>query len=87
LFDGKDIKAGHFSRTNHHGSTGTALVENGEIVRACLSEVRHSVSREIADLYHEISRLFFGKLWALGFTFRRLMTNSVNTVIYLFDVT
>jgi hypothetical protein len=32
LFDGKDIKGWHFSRTNHHGSTGTALVENGEIV-------------------------------------------------------
>jgi hypothetical protein len=32
IFDGKDLKGWHLSRTNHHGTTGNVTVEDGAIV-------------------------------------------------------
>jgi hypothetical protein len=32
IFDGKDLKGWHLSRTNHHGSTGNVYVEDGVMV-------------------------------------------------------
>src|SRR5689334_22743313 len=32
IFNGKDTKGWHWSKTNHHGSNGIAKVENGELV-------------------------------------------------------
>jgi Domain of Unknown Function (DUF1080) len=32
VFNGKDLTGWHFSKTTHHGSNGTALVQNGELI-------------------------------------------------------